>query len=119
MHRRINVTLPEETVRLIDRVSEKGDRSRFINEAVKRYIGEMGRANLRKLLKEGSLRRAGRDRRLAEEWFLLEEADSVVLLNQIRSVDKRRLIRPLGSLKPATMRNVDRALSVSLGLVAL
>ena len=73
VHRRINVTLPEETVRLLDRVSEKGDRSRLINEAVRRHIAEVGRRNLRKCLKEGSLRRAERDRRLAEEWFLLEE----------------------------------------------
>ncbi len=45
--------------------------------------------------------------------------DSVVLLNQIRSVDKKRLIRRLGRLKPATMRQVDRALAISLSLVAL
>jgi CopG family transcriptional regulator / antitoxin EndoAI len=73
MRRRINVMLPEETVRLIDRVSEKGNRSRLIDEAIKRYVAEIGRAKLRKLLKEGALRRAERDRRLAEEWFLLEE----------------------------------------------
>src|SRR2546428_14019166 len=28
MHRRLNITLPEETIRLIDRVAAKGDRSR-------------------------------------------------------------------------------------------
>jgi CopG family transcriptional regulator/antitoxin EndoAI len=74
MHHRINISLPEETAKLIDRVSARGDRSRLINKAVRRYIGDMGRANLRKLLKEGSLRRAERDRRLAEQWFLLGEA---------------------------------------------
>ncbi len=45
--------------------------------------------------------------------------DSVVLLNQIRSVDKRRLVRRLGTLKASTMRTVDRALEISLGLVPL
>ncbi|MBI4641111.1 MAG: hypothetical protein HY731_10480 [Candidatus Tectomicrobia bacterium] len=73
MHRRINITLPEETVRLIDRVTERGDRSRLIDEAVKRYIEEIGRANLKARLKEGALRRAKRDLALAEEWFSLEE----------------------------------------------
>jgi CopG family transcriptional regulator/antitoxin EndoAI len=72
MHRRINVTLPEETVRLVERVSAKGGRSRFIDLAIKRYVTEIGRTNLRKKLKEGALRRAPRDRQLAEEWFLLE-----------------------------------------------
>lgn len=41
---------------------------------------------------------------------------SVVLLNQIRSIDMRRLIRRLGSLKPATMEKVDRALRISFDL---
>ncbi|MFH0793905.1 MAG: type II toxin-antitoxin system PemK/MazF family toxin [bacterium] len=43
--------------------------------------------------------------------------DSVILLNQIRSVDKARLVRRVGRLKPATMALVDQALMVSLGLV--
>jgi len=73
MHCRINVTLPKETVRLLDHVSAKGSRSRLINEAVRRYIRGMGRAKLRALLKKGAHHRAERDRRLAEEWFLLNE----------------------------------------------
>ncbi len=47
------------------------------------------------------------------------ETDSVALLNQIRSVDKRRLVRRLGKLRPDTMAQVDRAAIVSLGLVAV
>jgi mRNA interferase MazF len=47
------------------------------------------------------------------------EVDSVVLLNQIRSVDKARLVRRLGALKAQTVREVDRALLLSLGLVML
>lgn len=45
--------------------------------------------------------------------------NSMVLLNQIRSVDKRRLVKRLGMLKPNTMLRVDRALQISLGLVSL
>jgi CopG family transcriptional regulator/antitoxin EndoAI len=73
MYLRINITLPEETVRLIDRVSKKGNRSRLIDKAVKRYVTDARRANLRKRLKEGALRRAERDLRLAGESFFLEE----------------------------------------------
>ena len=43
--------------------------------------------------------------------------DSVVLLNQIRSLDKQRLIRRLGAIKPATMKQVEQALFISFGLV--
>ena len=45
--------------------------------------------------------------------------DAVVLLNQVRSIDKSRLIRRIGALEPATMQLVDRALQISVGLVKL
>jgi CopG family transcriptional regulator/antitoxin EndoAI len=73
MHKRINVTLPEETIRLIDRVSQKGDRSRLINQAVKHYLETTGRANLKRRLKEGAESNAERDLQLTHDWFSLEE----------------------------------------------
>lgn len=44
-------------------------------------------------------------------------SDSVVLLNQIRSVDRYRLLKRLGVLHPHTMQQVDRALKISFGLL--
>jgi CopG family transcriptional regulator/antitoxin EndoAI len=73
MHRRLNITLPEDTIRLIDTVTEKGDRSRFINEAVQYYIKQKALNNLREQLKEGAIQNAERDLKLAEEWYDLEE----------------------------------------------
>ena len=43
--------------------------------------------------------------------------DSIVLLNQIRTIDKKRLGRKLGTISTETMRKVERALAISLGLV--
>ena len=45
--------------------------------------------------------------------------DSVVLLNQIRSIDRRRLTKRLGVVRPATMDKVERAMQISLGLLKL
>jgi mRNA interferase MazF len=45
--------------------------------------------------------------------------DSVILLNQIRSIDRARLVRRLGVLKSDTMTQVDRAIRISLGLEKL
>ena len=73
MYQRVNITLPEETLSMIDRVAERGDRSRFIDLAIRYYVEAMGKAKLKKLLKEGAIARAERDLRLAEEWFTLEE----------------------------------------------
>ena len=45
--------------------------------------------------------------------------NSSVLLNQIKAIDKRRLERRIGQLDKATMRQVDQAIEISLGLVPL
>lgn len=47
------------------------------------------------------------------------KTDGVVLLNQIRSIDKQRLIRRLGMLKMDTLERVNRALQFSLGLIRI
>ena len=44
-------------------------------------------------------------------------ASSAVLLNQIRSIDRQRLIRRLGMMDAVAMRQIDGALKISLGLV--
>ncbi|MEK7093799.1 MAG: ribbon-helix-helix protein, CopG family [Patescibacteria group bacterium] len=73
MHKRLNITLPEKTVALLDRLAEKGDRSRLIDEAVRRLATEVGKANLRRELKAGALKRSGRDLAVAEEWAVLTD----------------------------------------------
>lgn len=67
MRVRVNVSLPEETLRLLDRAAGKGARSELINEAVVRYLANLGRNRLRWRLKEGAVARAERDRALATE----------------------------------------------------
>ena len=42
--------------------------------------------------------------------------DSVVLLEQIRTLDKRRLREKMGFLDEKSMEKIDRALSISFGL---
>ena len=70
---RINVILPDETMRVLDRVALKGNRSRVISEAIMHYVSSRGRSNLAEQLKAGALANAKRDMAIAEEWFPLEE----------------------------------------------
>lgn len=42
--------------------------------------------------------------------------DSIVLLEQVRTIDKKRLREKMGTLDMEAMGQVDRALSVSFGL---
>lgn len=44
--------------------------------------------------------------------------DSIVLLEQIRTLDKQRLRERMGQLDEVSMHRVDRALQVSFGLAA-
>jgi CopG family transcriptional regulator/antitoxin EndoAI len=73
MARRLNISLPDETVRLLDRVAPKGERSHVIAEAVTRYVAEVGSARLRKRMKDRALKRAELDLRIAAEWFPVDE----------------------------------------------
>ncbi len=47
------------------------------------------------------------------------ERDSVVLLEQIRTIDKQRLQEKIARLDEEIMARVDHALSISLGLLPL
>ena len=94
MNRRLNINLPEETIRTIDMVIQDEESSEdivgespaaplrerldFINEAIQYYIQykieQKTSINLNQKLKEGAIQRAQRDLELAEEWNDLEEA---------------------------------------------
>ena len=73
MTRRINIVLPEETVRVLDRVAPRGNRSRLISEAVLHYVTSRAKNNLAERLKAGALANAQRDLDIAREWFSLDE----------------------------------------------
>ena len=51
----------------------------------------------------------------SEEYGL--NRDSVVLLEQIRTIDKQRLKERMGNLSVADMNKINRALTVSFGLI--
>jgi len=44
---------------------------------------------------------------------------STIRLDQIRTVDRQRLIRKLGKADDGVMRRIDEAISISLGLIKL
>jgi len=69
--KRVNITLPPETLELIDRVS-KDNRSEFINKAVMLYANRLERARLKQRLKKSYLERAKEDLAIAQEWEPIE-----------------------------------------------
>ncbi len=73
MTKRINIVLPVETIKVLDRVAPKGNRSRLISDAVLHYVSSRSKANLAERLKQGAVANAARDLQIAEEWFCLDE----------------------------------------------
>lgn len=45
------------------------------------------------------------------------EKDSIILLNQLRSVDCKRLVKKLGFVHFSTLIKIENALKISLGMV--
>ena len=73
MSKRLNIILPDATAKILDRLAPKGDRSRFISQAVLHYVKTRTEANLRERLKQGALANAELNLEIAEEWFLVEQ----------------------------------------------
>ena len=73
MQQRINISLPQETVKLIDRVTTNGGRSRLIDVAVRHYVETAGRSKLREQLAKGYRQLAELSLEIAAEWFPIDE----------------------------------------------
>jgi len=73
LYKRINITLPKDTIQLLNKVAAQGERSRLIDKALRAHISKAGRAELRKQLIEGYIANAERDLQMAKDWFPLEE----------------------------------------------
>ena len=78
MSKRINISLPDQTLAVLDRVAPKGERSQFISRAVLHFVESQGKATLRERLKAEALANDGRDARIAAEWFPLEEEAAAI-----------------------------------------
>jgi CopG family transcriptional regulator / antitoxin EndoAI len=73
MYQKINIVLPEQTLHLIEQMTGRRNRSRFIDEAVIYYMEQVGKIRLREQMKQGAVKRAERDLKLSQEWNGLED----------------------------------------------
>ncbi len=68
---RLNITLPSDTVKFIDRVWRKKrfkSRSAFIKEAAVRYATRLNKATLKRQLRSGYQANVTNDANLVNEW---------------------------------------------------
>ena len=99
MARRINVILPESTVRTIDRLSRPGQRSRFIARAVQHYVITASPEALQERLKQAALRDHDLDLEIASDWFAVDQ-------EQWQRLDKQE--RPQATAGPREAKSTSR-----------
>jgi CopG family transcriptional regulator/antitoxin EndoAI len=82
MAKRINVILAEATIHTIDRLSRRGQRSRFIERAVQHYVATAGPEALQGRLRQAALRDRDLDREIAADWFAVDQQQWRKLFNR-------------------------------------
>lgn len=73
MNKRINIILRDTTIRTIDRMAEPGQRSRFIKQAVERYVANRSVEALQVQLERTAFRDRDLDREIAGDWFAVDQ----------------------------------------------
>jgi hypothetical protein len=71
--KRINIVLPEATIRTIDRMAVPGERSRFIDQAVRHYVANQSAEALRARLEQATIRDRDLDREIASDWLAVDQ----------------------------------------------
>jgi CopG family transcriptional regulator / antitoxin EndoAI len=74
MNKRINIVLPEATVRTIDRMAKPGRRSRFIDQAVQHFVANRSAEALRAQLERSAIRDRDLDQNFIADWSALDQA---------------------------------------------
>jgi hypothetical protein len=69
---RINITLPESTIRTLDRLAQRGGRSKLIDQAVRHYVATRSAEALREQLKQCSLRDRDLEEGVSEDWAAVD-----------------------------------------------
>ena len=72
MAKRINIILADATLKTIDRLSRRGQRSRFIEHAVQQYVRTSSPQALQERLKQAALRDRDLDLEIAGDWSAVD-----------------------------------------------
>jgi metal-responsive CopG/Arc/MetJ family transcriptional regulator len=69
MSKRINIVLPDATLRTIDRMTKPGGRSHFINQAVEHFVTHRSAEALKTQLERAAMRDRDLDREVSADWM--------------------------------------------------
>ena len=69
---RINITLPKDTLKLLDSVALKGNRSRLVHTAIRYYIRQKNKKTVKAHLQDAGEQHYLRDLEMDCDWFLVD-----------------------------------------------
>jgi hypothetical protein len=104
MTKRINVILPEATIRTIDRIAKPGERSLFIKRAVEHYVATQSAEAVRKRLEVTAIRDRDLDRGIANDWFAVDQES----WRQLDKNDRPRKPATQSAEKSTSRRSIRR-----------
>jgi CopG family transcriptional regulator / antitoxin EndoAI len=104
MSKRVNIVLPESTLRTIDHMVKPGGRSRFINEAVEHFVTHQSAEALRSRLELAAVRDRDLDRDVAAEWFAVDRE----AWNKLDIEEPKRSPSGRGVAKSTLRRSIPR-----------
>ena len=104
MSKRINIVLPETTIRTIDRMARPGERSRFINQAVQHFVANRSMESLRAQLERAAVRDQDLDREVAADWFAVDRETC----QQLDERKQQRKPTTRGAEKSTSRRSIRR-----------
>ena len=73
MTKRINIVLPETTIRKIDRIARPGERSWFIDAAVRHFIAHRSNKALQRRLEQAAIRDRDLAQEIAQDWCAVDQ----------------------------------------------
>jgi hypothetical protein len=68
LNKRINIVLPETTIRAMSRIARPGERSRFIDQAVRHFVAHSSSEAIRMQLEKAAIRDRDLDREIGNDW---------------------------------------------------
>ena len=106
MTKRINIVLPRKNhIQTMDRMAKPGQRSRFIDTAVRHFLSHGSTEALRTRLERATVRDRDLDRRIASDWFAVDKE----AWQQLETNERREVHATRGGVK-STSRRFDPAI---------
>ena len=104
MTRRVNIVLPDTTLRTINRLAGRGQRSRFINQAVQHFVAWQSAEALRTRLEQAVVRDNDLDREVTAEWLDVDQQ----AWRQLDEAEAGRKPATPGAAKSSSRRSTRR-----------